>query len=44
MAVLITYVAGIEDPSVTAALVIVVGAVPGIVTWCVELFRRRGDN
>jgi hypothetical protein len=38
--VLICYLVGVDDPAVIAALTIVVGAIPGVVTWIVEL--RRG--
>lgn len=44
MAVLIGWLADIDDPSVYAALVIVVGAVPAAITWAVELMRRRGKS
>lgn len=38
--VLFCYLIGVDDPAVIASLTVVVGAVPGIVTWVVEL--RRG--
>jgi hypothetical protein len=38
--VLIAYFLGIDDPGVMAALTIVVGAIPGIVTWIVEMTKK----
>jgi hypothetical protein len=39
VAVLIAYFAGLDDPGMLAALTIVVGALPGIITWFVVLIR-----
>ena len=44
VAILIAYFAGLDDPAVMAALVVVVGAVPGIVTWLVVTFRKGGGD
>jgi hypothetical protein len=41
VAVLVAYFAGVNDPAVLAALVVVIGAVPALVTGAVELVRRR---
>jgi hypothetical protein len=38
--VLISYFAGVDDPAVIASLTVIVGAIPGVVTWLVVL--RRG--
>ena len=40
VAVLIVTALGLDDPAVFAALVVVVGAVPSLVTYAVELFRK----
>lgn len=40
LAVLLGYVLGIRDPEVLVALTVVLGAIPGVVTWAVGL--RRG--
>jgi uncharacterized YccA/Bax inhibitor family protein len=40
IAVLIAYVIGLDDPAILAALTIVVGAIPGLITWIVTM--RRG--
>jgi hypothetical protein len=40
LAVLIGYVAGIDNPAVLAALAVVVGAVPAVVTYAVTLRRK----
>ncbi len=40
--VLIGAALGIDDPAIFAALVVVVGAAPSLVTYGVELFRKRG--
>ena len=40
VAVLIVTALGLDDPQVFAALVVVVGAVPAVVTYGVELFRK----
>lgn len=37
--VLIVHVAGVTDPDAIAALAVVVGALPGAVTWLVTLRR-----
>jgi len=37
--VLICALLGVDDPNTLAALTIVVGAVPAVVTWIVELTR-----
>jgi hypothetical protein len=39
--VLICYFAGVDNPGVIAALVIVVGAVPAFITWLVVTIRSR---
>jgi hypothetical protein len=39
--VLICWIAGVDDPAILAALTVVVGAIPGIVTWIVELRRSK---
>jgi hypothetical protein len=44
LVVLITYLIGVDDPGVIAALTVVVGAIPGIVTWIVELTRQKDQN
>lgn len=41
IAAIIARIAGVDDPDVLTYLIIVVGAVPGAVTWIVELFRKR---
>jgi hypothetical protein len=38
--VLIAYFLGVDDPGVFAALVIVVGALPAVITWIVELVKK----
>jgi hypothetical protein len=38
--VLIAYFLGIDDPGVMAALTIVVGAIPGVVTSIVEMTKK----
>lgn len=35
VAVLICYVAGVDDPGVLAALAVVVGGLPAVITWIV---------
>jgi hypothetical protein len=42
LAVLICYFAGVDDAAVLAALAVVVGALPGVITWIVTL--ARGDD
>lgn len=44
VAALIVYALGSDDPALIAPLLIVVGSVPAIVTWCVELVRRRNGT
>lgn len=39
LAVLISYFLGVDDPAILAALVVVVGALPGVITWIVTLVR-----
>jgi hypothetical protein len=41
VAVLIGYFLGIHDAAVLAALVVVVGAIPAVVTFIVELTRKK---
>jgi hypothetical protein len=41
LAVLVGYLAGIDDPGILAALTVVVGAVPGVITWIVVQARKR---
>lgn len=41
VAVLIAHFANVSDPATTAALVIVVGALPAIITFLVNLFRNH---
>jgi len=40
LAVLICYIAGVDDPGILAALTVVVGALPGIITYIVVLIRK----
>jgi uncharacterized YccA/Bax inhibitor family protein len=42
ISVLIAYFAGVDNPAVIAALAVVVGAIPGIITWAVVTFRKEG--
>jgi hypothetical protein len=35
LAVLICYIAGVDDPAVLAALAVVVGGLPAVITWIV---------
>lgn len=44
LAVLIAYFAGLDDPAVIAALVIVVGALPAVITWCVVKYREAKEG
>jgi energy-converting hydrogenase Eha subunit B len=39
-AVVIAYALGLRDPGVIVSLAVVIGAVPGAVTWLVNLLRR----
>jgi hypothetical protein len=39
--VLICWAAGVDDPAVLAALTVVVGAIPAVVTWIVVQRRKR---
>jgi hypothetical protein len=39
--VLICALLGVDDPNVLAALTIVVGAIPAIVTWIVDLRSKK---
>jgi hypothetical protein len=41
LALLICYALGVDDPAVLVAAGIVIGAVPGVVTWLVELYRGK---
>jgi hypothetical protein len=41
LAVLVGYLVGIDDPGILAALTVVVGAVPGVITWIVVQARKR---
>jgi hypothetical protein len=41
VAFLVCYFAGIDDPAVLAALIVVAGALPAIITWIVQLRRRK---
>lgn len=40
LAVLICYLLGEDDPAVLAALTVVVGALPGLITWIVTMVRN----
>lgn len=40
---LIVYGFGAGDPALVAPLLVVVGAVPAVVTWLVELLRGRAS-
>jgi energy-converting hydrogenase Eha subunit B len=40
MAVLICYLLGVDDPGLLAALTVVVGTLPGIITWIVVQSRK----
>jgi hypothetical protein len=42
--VLIAYSAGLDDPAVIAALTVIVGAIPGVITWIVELTGGLRDR
>ena len=44
VAVVIAHFANVSDPATTAALVIVVGAVPVAITFVVNLLRRRAGD
>jgi uncharacterized YccA/Bax inhibitor family protein len=39
LVVLIAYFSGLDDPAVIAALTVVVGALPGLITWIVTMVR-----
>lgn len=41
VAVLICALLSVDDPTIYGALLIVIGALPGIVTWGVELMRKE---
>jgi hypothetical protein len=41
LALLVCYVLGVDDPAVLAAAGIVIGGIPGIVTWSVVAYRSR---
>jgi hypothetical protein len=41
LAFLVAYVAGVRDEAFIVALAVVIGAVPGAITWLVELGRKR---
>jgi len=43
LAVLICYFLGVDDPGVLAAFAVVIGGLPGIVTWIVDLTGKRGS-
>lgn len=38
------FFAGLNDPTTLVALTVVVGAIPGAVTWAVSLVRGRQGN
>lgn len=40
IAVLLCHVFGVNDPSVLAALAVVVGFIPAAITWAVSVFRK----
>jgi hypothetical protein len=42
VAVLIAYVLGLDEPEVVLALAVVLGFVPAVVTWVVEMRRKPG--
>jgi hypothetical protein len=42
VAVLIAYFVGLDDPGLIAALTVVVGALPGVITWIVVTARGGG--
>ena len=44
VAVLIAYAFGLDDPAIMAALTIVVGAVPGVITTIVSRTRSKGPS
>ena len=44
LAVLIAYLLGLDDPGLLAALTVVIGALPGIITWIVTLARGESDG
>jgi hypothetical protein len=44
IAVLISYFLGVDDPAVLAALVVVIGALPGVITGIVNLVRGRSNQ
>jgi uncharacterized YccA/Bax inhibitor family protein len=41
VAVLIAYFAGLDDPAIITALAVVVGAIPGVITWLVVTIRKK---
>jgi hypothetical protein len=41
VAVLIAYLFGLDDPAVIASLTMVVGALPGVITWIVVTIRNK---
>jgi len=41
IAVLICWLAGVDDPAILTALTVVVGAIPGVVTWIVDMRRSK---
>jgi len=43
-AFLICYLAGVDDPAVLAALGVLIGLIPGIVTWIVTLRQPEGTT
>lgn len=44
VAVLIAHLLGLNDPSTIAALAVVVGFVPALITWLVSLFQHKGTS
>ena len=44
VALIIGYFLGVDNPGVLTAIGVVIGALPGIVTWLVELARNGKRN
>ena len=44
VAVLICYIAGVDDPAILTALAVVVGALPGVITTIVVQIRARKEE
>jgi hypothetical protein len=42
--VLICYLSGVDDPAVITALTVIVGAIPGVVTWIVSQRRQKAGG